>query len=437
MRRELCAGAFAVMVGFGGSASAESPEAKALKKACDAGGMGECLRLAYLYAEGKDADPKKAAATFKKVCDAGKLAACVELAQMYEDGVGVKQDQKIALALRQKVCDAGDGEVCYALASDDPAHGAAHFEKACSAGHADGCYNGGLSYSRGSQGATRDMARATALYQKGCDAGSLPACYNAGVALMKGDAGLPKDAARAAALFTKACEAKTTQKPGAGFEEVQPTACYNLAVLHQRGEGVKSNMARARQLFEIACKAKVTEACPAADSAKTLEKHPEDAAAGARGGIAVYMMKSCDDGQAVACRQLGEFALTGTDFFPKNPTRAPEYFKRANTLNTAHCDKGGKGASMACMELSRAYEGGQGVAKDAARAAALVKKANGVSQAECDKGSFDECATLGANYQWGIGLPKDLARAAALFKKACDGGSQSGCLQAKELVKKP
>jgi TPR repeat protein len=437
MRRELIGVAFGVLAGIVGPASAESPEAKAAKKGCDAGSMGDCLRLAYMYAEGKDADPKKAAATFKKVCDAGKLAACTELAQMYEEGVGVKQDQKLALALRQRVCDAGDGEVCYALASDDPANAATHFEKACTAGHASGCYNGGLSFSRGTQGAARDMARAAALYQKGCDAGSLPACYNAGVALMKGDAGLPKDAARAAALFTKACEAKTTQKAEAGFEEVQPTACYNLAVLHQRGEGVKSNMTRARQLFEIACKAKVTEACQAADSAKTLEQHPEDAAAGARGGIAVYMMKSCDDGQAVACRQLGEFALTGTDFFPKNPVRAPEYFKRANTLNTAHCDKGGKGASMACMELSRAFEAGQGVPKDAARAAALVKKANGVSQVECDKGSFDECATLGANYQWGIGLAKDPARAAALFKKACDGGSQSGCTQAKELAKKP
>jgi TPR repeat protein len=257
-----------------GSASAESPEAKALKKACDAGGMGECLRLAYLYAEGKDADPKKAAATFKKVCDAGKLAACAELAQMYEDGVGVKQDEKMALALRQKVCDAGDGEVCYALASDDPAHGRRALREGVRCRARERLLQRRLSYSRGSQGATKDMARAMALYQKGCDAGSLPACYNAGVSLMKGDEGVPKDAARAAALFTKACEAKTTQKPGAGFEEVQPTACYNLAILHQRGDGVKSNMARARQLFEIACKANVREACPAADSAKTLEKHP-------------------------------------------------------------------------------------------------------------------------------------------------------------------
>jgi TPR repeat protein len=437
MRRELSAVALAFLSGIAGPASAESPEAKAAKKGCDAGKIGDCLRLGYLYAEGKDADPKKAAATFKKVCDAGTMAGCAELAQLYEDGTGVKQDRKLALALRQKVCDAGDGEVCYALAGDDPARGAALYEKACAAGYVNGCYNGGRAYSRGVDGATKDMARATALYQKGCDAGHLPACYNAGVGLMNGGEGLPKDAARAAALFTKACDAKGTLKVESGFEEVQATACYNLAVLHQRGEGVKSNMTRARQLFEIACKGKVREACNAADSAKVLEKHPEDAAAGARGGIAVHMMKSCDDGQAVACRQLGDFALTGTDFFPKNPARAPEYYKRANTLNTAHCDKGGKGASMACMELSRAYEGGQGVAKDAARAAALVKKANAVSQLECDKGSLDECVTLGANYQWGIGLPKDLARAAALFKKACDGGQQAGCTQAKELGKKP
>jgi hypothetical protein len=147
------------------------------------------------------------------------------------------------------------------------------------------------------------------------------------------------------------------------------------------------------------------------------------------------MMKSCDDGQAFACRSLGEWYLTGNDWLPKNPARSPDYFKRANTLNTAYCDKGGKGALMACMELSRAYEAGQGLPKDPARAAALVKKASGLSQVECDKGSQDECVTLGLHYWGAIGLPKDLARAAALFKKACDAGEPSGCTQAKELAK--
>jgi len=436
MRRDLVALACVALAGTSGSVGAESPAAKAAKKACDAGDMEQCLTLANLYHKGPDVDLKKAAATFKRVCDAGKLPACRELAQMYEDGHGVKQDRGMALALRSKVCEGGDGTLCYELASDDPAHAAAHFEQACTAGHANGCYNGGLAFGRGSQGATKDMARAIALYQKGCDVGSLAACYNAGVALAEGG-GVAKDAARAAALFTKACETKTTEKPEKGFEDLQPTACYNLAILHQRGEGVKQSMTRARQLFDIACKDGVRDACRAADSAKTLEKHPEEAKAGARGGIAVYMMKSCDDGEAFACRQLGEMSLTGTDWFPKNPARAPEYFKRANTLNTAHCDKGGKGASMACMELSRAYDAGTGVAKDPSRSAALVKKANGLSQIECDKGSLDECVTLGLAYQWGNGLPKDVARAAALFKKACDGGEQSGCTQAKELAKKP
>jgi uncharacterized protein len=266
----------------------------------------------------------------------------------------------------------------------------------------------------------------------------MAACYNGGVALMDGE-GVSKDPARSAKMFTKACETAVA-KPLKGLEDVQPSACYNLAIQYQRGDGVKQNQAKARSLFDIACKAKIQGACHAADSAKTLEKHPDEAAAGVRGGIAVHMMKGCDDGEAFSCRQLGEMYLNGmADFgIPKNPARAPEYFKRANTLNTAHCDKGGKGAYMACMELSRAYEAGTGVAKDAARAAALHKKANGVSQVECDKGGLEDCVYLGLAYQWGNGgLPKDMKRAAALFKKACDGGDQSGCTQQKGMGTQP
>jgi len=427
----LCSAGLAATVRAG-----EPPEVKEAKKACDAGQTDECYKLGNLYYKGKtvDMDLKKAAGLFQKACDAGKLPACRELAQMYKDGDGVKQNGAKALALREKVCAGGDGELCYELAEDNPGRAAALYEQACNAGYAKGCWSAGKAFSHGSYGATKDMARAGALYQKGCDNGDMGACYNGGVALMEGGS---KDAARAAKMFTKACETAVA-KPVKGLEDVQPSACHNLAILYQRGEGVKQNQAKARSLFDIACKAKIQGACHAADSAATLEKHPEEAAAGARGGIAVHMMKSCDDGQSFACRQLAEMYLTGqADLgIPKNPARAPEYFKRANTLNTAHCDKGGKGAYMACMELSRAYEGGQGVAKDPVRAAVLHKKANGVSQVECDKGGLEDCVYLGLAYQWGNGgLPKDVAKAAALFKKACDGGDQSGCTQQKGLGK--
>jgi TPR repeat protein len=439
MRRDLIAIIVAVLAGVCDSASAESPDVKTARMACEAGDMNECYRLADLYRKGSSGDVKKAAALYKKVCDAGKLSACLDLAQMYEDGDGVKQDRVMALALRQKLCDGGDGKVCMQLAHDDSGHAAAHFEEACKTGDSKGCYNGGQAWSRGSQGASNDMTKAVGLYQKGCDAGYLPACYNGGVALVEGQ-GVAKDSARAAALFTKACETKTTEKPEKGLEQVQPRACHNLAIQYQHGDGVKLNMVRARQLFEIACKADMPEACHAADTAKTLEKHPEETAAGAGSGVALYLLKYCDDGAAYACRTIAENFMAGTGQ-PKNPARASEYFKRANTLNTAQCDKGGKDAPMACMELSRAYEAGTGVAKDPLKSAALVKKANGLSQIECDKGSLDECATLGLAYQWGNGLPKDVVRAAALFKKACDGGSKFGCNQqkelAQELAKKP
>ena len=159
MRRELTAIAFAVLAGFGGSASAESPEVKAAKKACDAGNMDECLRLAYLYAEGKDADLKKAAATFKKVCDAGKPAACLELAQMYEDGDGVKQDDGDgAGAAAEASATAATARCASQLAEDDPGRAAVHFEQACNAGHTKGCYDGGLAYQPRVPGRAKDMA---------------------------------------------------------------------------------------------------------------------------------------------------------------------------------------------------------------------------------------------------------------------------------------
>jgi TPR repeat protein len=426
------------LAGTGSTARAgDPPEVKEAKKACDAGQMEQCYRLGSLYYKGTTVgmDLKKAAGLFRKACDAGQQPACRDLAQMYEDGDGVKQDTAQAFTLREKLCAGGDGELCFKLAEDNPGRAAPLYEQACNAGYSKACYSGGQAFSNGSYGATKDLARAAALYQKGCDAGDMASCYNGGVALSKGE-GAAKDAARAAALFTKACETSVA-KPAKGLEDLQPTACYNLAIMYQRGEGVKQNQTRARSLFETACKAKISGACDAADSARTLEKHPEEAASGARGGIAVYMMKSCDNGEAFACRQIAEIYLTGNDWLPKNPARAPEYFKRANTLNTAHCDKGGKGAYMACMELSRAYEAGTGVAKDAARKAALEKKANGHAQVECDKGSFEDCLYLGLAYQWGNGVPKDVARAAALFKKACDGGLQGGCAQQKELGKKP
>ena len=416
----------------------DPPEVKEAKKACDSGQTDECYKLGSLYYKGKtvDMDLKKAAGLFQKSCDAGKMPACRDLAQMYEDGDGVKRNEAKALALRETVCAAGDGELCYELAEDNPGRAAALYEQACHAGYPKGCWSAGQAFSRGSQGATKDMARSGALYQKGCDAGDTAACYNGGVALMEGEA---KDLVRAAKMFTKACET-TVAKPAKGLEDVQPSACYNLGVMYQRGEGVKQNQAKARSLFDIACKGEIRGACHAADSAKTLEKHSDEAASGVRGGIAVHMMKSCDDGEAFSCRQLGEMYLGGTGTqlgIPKNPARAPEYFKRANALNTARCDKGGPGAYMACMELSRAYEAGQGVTKDAARTAALEKKANGVAQAECDKGSLEDCVYIGLAYQWGNGVPKDVQRAAALFKKACDGGDQGGCTQQKGLGKQP
>src|SRR5438094_5062081 len=75
---------------------------------------------------------------------------------------------------------------------------------------------------------------------------------------------------------------------------------------------------------------------------------------------------------------------------------------------------------MSCNNLGLMYGNGDGVAKDAARAAALYRKA-------CDGGDARGCTNLGVMYANGDGVAKDAAQAVALNRKACDGGDAGGC----------
>jgi hypothetical protein len=81
----------------------------------------------------------------------------------------------------------------------------------------------------------------------------------------------------------------------------------------------------------------------------------------------------------------------------------------------------GPGAAAAdppeLVALARAYEHGEGVAKDPVRAAELYCEAARVGDAEA-------AYALGWMYANGRGLPRDDAHAAALFERAADGGHE-------------
>jgi TPR repeat protein len=79
------------------------------------------------------------------------------------------------------------------------------------------------------------------------------------------------------------------------------------------------------------------------------------------------------------------------------------------------------GAADGCYDLGVMYATGEGVGKDAARAAALYDQA-------CTGGeALFGCHNLGSLYDHGEGVPKDSVLAKRYFGKACDMGRTESC----------
>jgi uncharacterized protein len=70
--------------------------------------------------------------------------------------------------------------------------------------------------------------------------------------------------------------------------------------------------------------------------------------------------------------------------------------------------------------LGSAYDLGQGVTKDYARAFDLYTRG-------CNGGDMSGCVGLGGLYATGRGVARDGARASALWKQACTSGDSGGC----------
>jgi TonB family protein len=119
--------------------------------------------------------------------------------------------------------------------------------------------------------------------------------------------------------------------------------------------------------------------------------------------------QACNSGDMGGCAKLGMKYLNG-EGVAKDAVRAAELFKQA-------CDGG---SATGCFNLGAVCQFGLGVPKDELRAAALFKQA-------CDGDNMQGCFILAGLYHFGQGLPKDQVRAAALFKQACDGGNMGGC----------
>ena len=120
---------------------------------------------------------------------------------------------------------------------------------------------------------------------------------------------------------------------------------------------------------------------------------------------------TCSDGDGgwANCVELGESYRQG-DGVPRDAARAAEFYRQSCL--------GGDAAG--CNQLGTMYSAGEGVRRDPIRAAGLFE---GV----CDSGYAVGCHNLGFLYSNGEGLEEDQGRAAELYSRACEGGYAAGC----------
>ena len=109
------------------------------------------------------------------------------------------------------------------------------------------------------------------------------------------------------------------------------------------------------------------------------------------------------------CFEIAESYRKG-DGVPRDAARAAEFY--------GHACAGGH--TKACSHLGFLYDAGEGVEPDDVRAAGLYRRG-------CVGGETVACNNLGVLYSEGEGVGVDKARAAELYGLACDGGYGLGC----------
>ena len=83
--------------------------------ACNAGDIGGCANLGWIYANGLNGAPVSyyyAARYFNIACNGGNVGSCNNLAVLYQKGLGVTQDTQRALDLFSYSCNLGHQKSC-------------------------------------------------------------------------------------------------------------------------------------------------------------------------------------------------------------------------------------------------------------------------------------------------------------------------------------
>jgi len=237
-------------------------------------------------------------------------------------------------------------------------------------------------------GVTKSPQKAAELFQRASAKGNAEATYNLAVLHAEGR-GVPEDTAKAKELFEKAADA--------GLAEAQVTLGY----CYQQGEGVEADSEKALKMYELAAKQEDVEGMY--NLAGMLEETNHERA------LELYhkLEKMYDTQKSQDAQQT-------------KGGRRP-------TLSNAGLAGHEQAMGGAMLALGVCYAQGNGVEKDAARAATLYRKGanygNGVAR-----------FNLGVMTLYGEGgLEQDTQRAEALFKLAASEGVQEAATALEKL----
>jgi len=310
------------------------------ESACTNGVAKACFRLGELASRNKD--PAGQFRYYAAACNAHVGLACVYLGQSVEP-----DPNKRAAWLKQSVKE---------------------FESSCNTNDAEGCYYLGIS-ERG-VGIESDATRAQQLYARGCELGNLEACTNEAGLHMQGK-GVSRDMARAAKLYATACERR------------DDSACYWLGAIHEQELDLLSashaktvlrsdNLGVELRIKDAKMPARPSPAKRGPAIALLLELDPKQ------------LESNCDQGQTLACYELGVVAQVGSTKLAKNDKKAVTYYEKACNL----------GNGWGCLRAGDCYEHGWGIKADFAKASKyfldVCERRVGGSE-----GFEQECAGLG------------------------------------------
>ncbi|MBO1923434.1 tetratricopeptide repeat protein [Thiomicrorhabdus sp. 6S3-12] len=214
-------------------------------------------------------------------------------------------------------------------------------------------------------------------FEKACNEGRGDACSVAALAYQK-----KNNNSKALEFFQKGCIYRDAN------------SCAKSALMYESGRGVNKNTAKAVDFYGKACEYGDTDSC----NYLGAKYYNGD---GIKQNVAMSIklfQTACNGGNADGCQNVIK-------------------------LYQAYCDGG---HAFSCNALGAMYFKGQGVNKNAGRAAELVVKS-------CNLGDANGCYLSGIAYEQGVGGTQNLNTALQYYQKSCQMQNDKGCKAAQKL----